>query len=112
MASGTITKQWQPSYQNSINLFQNPFPNFPTTSIQNNGSFTAPSDGVITIFADRATQGQTIYFYINDYLVCEYPAHVGGIAVTPIIPVRKGDTLTMKTDGNNSWILRSIFFVY
>lgn len=100
-----------PRYTTIINLLNNPLPSSPTTSSAGT-TYTAPEDGLFTIFADRQNSGYTLHVYIDGIDVIQAPAYFGGIAFSIAIPLRKGDTVGLSVDGNNTWIVRDVQFIY
>lgn len=91
-----------PDYSQVVEL-QSVWGSQPTPSTT--ATYTCPSDGFFYLFADRAAQGQTLYFRVNGVVAGEWPAYISNMNIAYLCPVRQGDQLNLRTDGT-SWVVR------
>lgn len=93
-----------PDYSNGVEL-QSVWTAYPTSNTT--ATYTCLSDGYFYIFADRGSQGYTLFLYINGVKSLDWPANIGGMNIAMFIPVRQGDVLNLHTDSTaQTWIVR------
>lgn len=81
----------------------------PTSS--NPFSKTAGSNGVISLFAYRTSTGNTLFIQLNNSSLYTIPAYMP-MGCPVIIPVCKGDVLTLTTDTTSeTWTIASAKFI-
>lgn len=85
-----------PDYSNGSTLLNGVYPTSSTAS-----SVTIQNDGIIRLYGQRTTNGNTLTLYINDHIAGVYAAWAAAYA-NEYFPVHKNDVIKLQTDATSS----------
>ena len=103
---GMIQNAYQNGFLDDANGITMGFPLTPTTTPS---TFTAPSAGWAYIYGDRQSSGGSLITYKNGHIVAHWAAY-SSFGSSVLIPVSKGDVISVSVDTNSSWNIGEQYF--